>query len=179
MVRIAAAALILLTACGADGPSAETIAAERAAVAADAAAKSTDRAAAGIGRGSAAAPPAVAATVQSGRIDPEPNAGRSRFSTATTRRNDGREICVITIAYAGAVEQEVAWGYGACAEAGVRLLSVATLREMGQLDDLDPEARRDIERSAGGTVLYAEGEFTSSAFPLNVAGNAYEVSLSD
>ncbi len=165
--------LFALMACTSAEPSAETIAAERAAVAAaemahaqaapaaasTATAAPQSAAAAPAAQSSGTAPPRIVRQVtREGRIDPE---------------------CAVTIRYANGQTANNLVALGSCEELNLTLIAVAQLEEMGQLGDLEAFERQDILRSRDGYVLYSESEFTASAYPLNAAGDAYQVALAD
>lgn len=80
--------------------------------------------------------------------------------------------------YPGHIDQEATWTGEPCDVPDISIIDAARLREVGQLDDLDEEARIDIEAMTAG-VLVVESQFSASAFPLNVAGRIYEVPYAD
>lgn len=190
-MRAASSVMALaLAACGNGGPSAETIAAERAAVAADAAqrtqaaavqAAQADRSP--VDRSAAMTAPgrvdAAAAAAAEQPIPTRPDAGAPRIVRQMTHQGRIDPECTVTVHYQDGTQRDIVVPLGSCADLDLRLISVAQLNEAGQLDDLPGQARQDILRSHGGYVLYAETEFTASAFPLNAAGIAYQVSLAD
>jgi hypothetical protein len=166
---LAMAAALLLPGCGSGGPSAETIAAERAAVAADRAARTELASAA-----PAAAQPvpaAMAGTSTAGAITAADNAGatlscpatyagpygrtiranplppgRARILSTRTIPADGGGGCNIEIGYPGAERVFVMARPGSCEAMPPRRYSLEGLRETSRLDSLSPADRADLDR---------------------------------
>lgn len=114
-----------------------------------------------------------------GTIDPDPVVAEvARIARTETITVQGEPACAFAIAYPGQIEQEATWRGESCETAPPTVLSVAALRDAGQLDDLPEEARRDIEAMTNG-VAVVQSTFTASAYPLNVAGRVYEVPYAD
>jgi hypothetical protein len=166
---LAMAAALLLPGCGSGGPSAETIAAERAAVAADRAAR-TELASAAPAAGQpvpaamAGATTAAAATAADGnaatlscpatyagpygrtiRANPLPP-GRARILSTRTIPADGGGGCNIEIGYPGAERVFVMAEPDSCEAMPPRRYSLEGLRETSLLDSLSPADRADLDR---------------------------------
>ena len=113
------------------------------------------------------------------QIDPDPAPASSpRIVSRETIEVGGKPACAITVRYPGHIDQEATWAGEPCDAPDIAIIDAARLREAGQLDDLQDEARIDIERMTDG-VLVVESRFSASAFPLNVAGRIYEVPYAD
>jgi hypothetical protein len=183
MRRLAALALVSVAACGSSGPSAETIAAERAAVAADAAARAdmaANAAASSTAPDAAGAPPTDQPAIASAQpTAAQPASGGYRIIRRADRQGRIDTECVVTLRYPDGTQRDILTQLGSCNEVDISIISVDRLREIGQLDDLGAQARRDIERSPGGQLLYVETEFAANVYPMNAAGEVYEVNLAD
>lgn len=59
------------------------------------------------------------------------------------------------------------------------MIGRAKLEELGWWDKLDDFARKYVTEMPGGLVLYVEGEFTASVFPVDETGTPYEVTVAD
>ncbi|MEQ1540283.1 MAG: hypothetical protein ABL928_15265 [Sphingorhabdus sp.] len=115
-----------------------------------------------------------------GKIDPEPVAtSRGLVVSKTDIDVNGKPACDFLIRYPEAVDQNVSWNGESCTQISARFIAVDELRRAGQLDDIAEEAKMDLERIPSKQVFYIESEFTASAYPLNIAGVVYEVSLAD
>ena len=113
------------------------------------------------------------------QIDPDPiPADSAQIVSRETIDVLGKPACAITVRYPGHIDQEATWTGEPCDAPDIAIIEAARLREAGQLDDLQDEARIDIERMTDG-VLVVESRFSASAFPLNVAGRIYEVPYAD
>jgi hypothetical protein len=183
MRRIAVTLALFATGCGQAGPSAETIAAERAAVAADAAARA-DVAAAQAASSPATDEVGVAANDQPAvtaaqAASPQPATGGYRIVRQANRQGRIDSECIVTLRYPDGTERNILTQLGTCQEVDISIISITRLREMGQLDDLGAEAQRDIQRSPGGQLLYVETEFAANVYPMNAAGEVYELNLAD
>ena len=132
-------------------------------------------------RAAASAIPSESATAIGGmaQIDPDPlPADSAQILSRETIEVGGKPACAIIVRYPGHIDQEATWTGEPCDAPEIAIIEAARLRDAGQLDDLDEEARIDIERMTDG-VLVVESRFSASAFPLNVAGRIYEVPYAD
>ncbi|KHL26126.1 hypothetical protein PK98_06300 [Croceibacterium mercuriale] len=128
----------------------------------------------------AAAPPVKDASVP-GPIDLEPApapAGTTEIVATETIVVQGQPACLFTVRYPGAGDREVSWNGDECGAVKGAIVTPDLLAAGGQLADLSPAARRDMERMRSG-VFVVEGEFSASAYPLNVADRIYEVPYAD
>ncbi|WP_156457989.1 hypothetical protein [Sphingomonas sp. Leaf412] len=53
------------------------------------------------------------------------------------------------------------------------------LETHGMWDRLDPFDRKFIAALPGGRVLYVEGSFTASIYPIGTTGSTYDVPVAD
>jgi hypothetical protein len=114
------------------------------------------------------------------KIDPAPIAtSRSALVSQSDIQVNGKAACDFVIRYPDTVDQNVTWNGEPCKKITARFIAVDDLQNAGQLNDLSEEAKTDLGRMPGKQVFYIESEFTASAYPLNVAGVVYEVSLAD
>ena len=115
------------------------------------------------------------------QIDPEPAVadGVPTIIAKEDVTSGGRAACAFIIRYPGHVDQDVTWAKESCTDIETRFLTGVEIKKLGLLDKLNSEARENVERLANGGVFYVESRFTSSLFPLNVAGVAYEIPVRD
>jgi hypothetical protein len=114
------------------------------------------------------------------KVDPAPvAASRSAIVSQSDIQVNGKAACDFVIRYPDTVDQNVTWNGEPCKKITARFIAVDELQNAGQLNDLSEEAKTDLGRLPGKQVFYIESEFTASAYPLNVAGVVYEVSLAD
>jgi hypothetical protein len=114
----------------------------------------------------------------SDQTDPRPPGSATEIVSSETIFVQSEPACLFTVRYPGAGDQEVTWNGEGCDAIRGAIVTPDLLADGGQLADLPPEARRDMERMTSG-VFVVEGEFTASAYPLNVADRIYEVPYAD
>ncbi len=186
-------AVLAVSACQDAGPSAETVAAERAAVAADRAARAEAfgpaadvRIAVAQTSGNRVAPgptlscPALAEGPNGTSYRPRPlPPGAARILSARSLDQGSGGGCNIEIGYPGAEPAFVVARTNSCEEEPPRVYSVRQIREAGQLDDLAPADRADIERLERIGVVGVETEFSWVVYVPDRACTVREVSLAD
>ena len=90
----------------------------------------------------------------------------------------GKPACKIAYAYAGHAPDTLFWEEP-CADVTARLASADDLQGWGKWRRLDDYARQFVQAMPGGRVLYVEGSFSASVYPVGTSGNAYEVAVAD
>lgn len=90
----------------------------------------------------------------------------------------GKPACKIAYAYAGHAPDTLFWEEP-CADVTARLASADDLQGWGKWRRLDDYARQFVQAMPGGRVLYVEGSFSASVFPVGTSGDAYEVAVAD
>lgn len=129
------------------------------------------------------------------RSKPEPQAGserstKARASTAagaaaTSRilgtrdiKLRGKPACDIRYVYGGHAPDNLFWEEP-CRSVTARLLTRAELQALGRWERLDAFQQRFVEALPGGRVLYVEGSFSASVYPIGTTGTAFEVPVTD
>lgn len=92
---------------------------------------------------------------------------------------DGTPACFVEFSYAGHAPETLIWEGEECARLNVTLMDPAELRELGKWKRLDDFAQKHVRELTDGKVLYVEGEFTASVYPVGTTGQSYEVSVAD
>ncbi|MGB3722148.1 MAG: hypothetical protein WA979_04930 [Pacificimonas sp.] len=105
-------------------------------------------------------------------------AGTSAILGRTDLTLRGEPACDIRFAYAGEAPETLFWEEP-CADISVDLVTEAELKAAGQWDRLDSFARDSVASLPGGEVLYVEGSFSASVYPLGVNHLTYEVPVID
>ena len=90
----------------------------------------------------------------------------------------GKPACKIAYAYAGHAPDTLFWEEP-CADVTARLASADDLQGWGKWRRLDDYARQFVQAMPGGRVLYVEGSFSASVYPVGTSGDAYEVAVAD
>lgn len=145
-------------------------------------------------RGSEAAEPdivpAAATSIQASGVpaQPGPEAGppsdRSQVismeSMAEKFPDRGQEPgCFITFAYRGNSPETLIWDGEDCSALTARFGNRAFLEASGDWSQLDASQQADVDEAPGGEVLYVEGQFAASIYPLGPNQLTYEVAVSD
>ncbi len=91
----------------------------------------------------------------------------------------GKAVCKIDFVYAGQEPEDLFWDGEPCEKVTVRLVDRAELERLGKWDRLDEFERRFVSQMPGGKVLYVEGAFTASIYPVGTTGSSHEVSIAD
>ncbi len=90
----------------------------------------------------------------------------------------GKPACKIAYAYAGHAPDTLFWEEP-CADVTARLASADDLQGWGKWLRLDDYARQFVQAMPDGRVLYVEGRFSASVYPVGTSGEAYEVTVAD
>ena len=90
----------------------------------------------------------------------------------------GKPACKIAYAYAGHAPDTLFWEEP-CADVTARLAGKSDLQGWGKWRRLDDHARKFVQAMPGGRVLYVEGRFSASVYPVGTSGEAYEVTVAD
>lgn len=119
---------------------------------------------------------------------PEPNSGDvSPASQVITKEEmprkfpdrGGKPGCFITFAYAGYAPETLIWEGEPCTAVTTRFLSPAELKQFNDWDRLDVSDQAKVMALPDRRVLYVEGEFTASIYPLDYNNLTYEIVVSD
>ena len=89
-----------------------------------------------------------------------------------------KPACKIAYAYAGHAPDTLFWEEP-CADVTARLAGKSGLQGWGKWRRLDDHARKFVQAMPGGRVLYVEGRFSASVYPVGTSGEAYEVTVAD
>lgn len=125
---------------------------------------STDAAGATRARGGAARPAGVR------------NGSQVLAKTDFTLR--GKPACEVRFVYAGRNAEELFWEEP-CPAVTTKMLTRRELEAIGKWNRLDGFARKFVNALPGGRVLYVEGSFSASVYPVGTAGTTYEVPVAD
>jgi hypothetical protein len=90
----------------------------------------------------------------------------------------GKPACRIVFAYVGRDDEDLFWEEP-CNKVTAKLMTQAELESVGKWDRLDEFARKFIAARPDGKVLYVEGSFSASVYPIGTTGETYEVSVAD
>lgn len=90
----------------------------------------------------------------------------------------GKPACKVSYRYAGHAADTLFWEEP-CAAVTAKMMTQPELAELGKWDRLDESARTFVAALPGGKVLYVEGSFSASVYPIGTTGSAYEVSVAD
>lgn len=108
-----------------------------------------------------------------------PAAGHSRVIGKRDVTIRGRPSCRIDFVYAGFEPEDLYWDGESCASVTAKLVDQGELRSLGKWQRLDDFAKRHISEMPGGEVLYVEGRFTASLYPVGTTRLSYEVRVAD
>lgn len=148
-----------------------------------------------------APPPPAEETARQEAVKIEPKAAKPLASIATTasaptkfnepaqvksaiiRKADvlagGKPACKIDFVYEGFEPEDLYWDDESCANVQASLVDQAELQRLGKWKRLDEFERRNVNALPGGKVLYVEGKFTASIYPVGTTRLSYEVSVAD
>jgi hypothetical protein len=90
----------------------------------------------------------------------------------------GAAACEVRFVYAGRDAENLFWEEP-CAAVSARMMTQRELEGLGKWDRLDGAARTFINALPGGRVLYVEGGFSASVYPVGTSGTTYEVAVAD
>ncbi|MCK0128672.1 hypothetical protein [Erythrobacter sp. F6033] len=123
---------------------------------------------------------------QSSIIDPADDAGPSEAiatETAISSKKDMKQgdkpACMIEFAYEGYNPETLIWEGETCDNVKASLLDPKGLKSLGKWDRLDEFAQGHVEKLPDDKVLYVEGEFTASIYPVGTTRESYEVTVAD
>lgn len=91
----------------------------------------------------------------------------------------GRPSCRIDFVYVGFGPEDLFWDGETCATVTARMVDQADLEQLGKWQRLDDFERRHVSQLPDGKVLYVEGAFTASIYPVGTTRLSYEVSVAD
>lgn len=135
---------------------------------------------------SEAAPKAVASPSPVAAVAPEeapkpvaaPKPAASRILGKKDFTLRGKPACKIDFAYAGHEPEDLFWEEP-CAAVTAKLMTEGDLTALGRWERLDDFARKFVNALPQGRVLYVEGSFAASIYPIGTTGETYEVSVAD
>lgn len=90
----------------------------------------------------------------------------------------GKLACEIDFAYAGRPPENLFWEEP-CAAVTAKMTDRQELQSLGRWDRLDSYAKGFVGKLPGGRVLYVEGSFSASVYPVGTTGETYEVAVAD
>ncbi|PSJ38793.1 hypothetical protein [Allosphingosinicella deserti] len=122
-------------------------------------------------RGQAATAPAAPATRQ-----PAQSGSRVLGEKDFTLR--GNPACEIRFVYAGHEADTVFWEEP-CEAVNASMMTQSDLESFDRWERLDEFARKFVNALPGGQVLYVEGSFSASVYPIGTTGLTYEVPVAD
>lgn len=90
----------------------------------------------------------------------------------------GEPACEIRFIYAGREAEDLFWEEP-CAAVTAKMLTQPELEALGKWDRMDGFAKKFVNALPGAKVLYVEGGFSASVYPVGTTGSAYEVPVAD
>ncbi|PXA95873.1 hypothetical protein DMC47_18940 [Nostoc sp. 3335mG] len=102
----------------------------------------------------------------------------SKFLGKAPGKSASGPSCRIDYVYAGYEPQSEVWRE-ACDKVTAGMIGRDRLEELGWWDKLDDVARKFIGDMPEGKVLYIEGEFSASVYPIGVSGHVSEIEVAD
>ena len=90
----------------------------------------------------------------------------------------GKPACDIRFVYAGRDAENLFWEEP-CGAVTATMMGRRELEGLGRWSRLDSFARRFVTALPGGKVLYVEGGFSASIYPVGTTGSTYEVPVAD
>lgn len=90
----------------------------------------------------------------------------------------GKKACAIAFVYAGRAPEDVFWGEP-CAAVTAIMVDRADLERLNRWNRLDRFQQQFVKRMPGGRVLYVEGTFSASVYPVDDTGSSIEVEIAD
>jgi hypothetical protein len=91
----------------------------------------------------------------------------------------GKPSCKIDFAYVGFEPEDLFWDGETCAHVTAQMINQVDLERLGKWQRLDDFERRHVNQLPGGKVLYVEGAFSASIYPVGTTRLSYEVSVAD
>ena len=91
----------------------------------------------------------------------------------------GKPSCKIDFVYVGFDQEDLFWDGETCAAVTARMVDQTELERLGKWQRLDDFERRHVNQLPGGKVLYVEGAFTASIYPVGTTRLSYEASVAD
>lgn len=114
---------------------------------------------------------------------PPDQAGKVHTTTHIIAQQDtadaGDPACTIRFAYVGFTEESLIWDGEPCAALTATFFGQSDLERLGKWERLDDHARERVAASPDGKVLYVEGQFTASIYPIDINQLTYEVAVAD
>lgn len=90
----------------------------------------------------------------------------------------GKPACDIRYVYAGRAPDNLFWEEP-CSAVTAKLLTRRDLQGLGRWERLDSFEQDFVEALPGGRVLYVEGSFSASVYPIGTTGTAFEAPVAD
>jgi hypothetical protein len=91
----------------------------------------------------------------------------------------GKPSCKIDFTYVGFESEDLFWDGETCAHVTAQMINQVDLERLGKWQRLDDFERRQVNQLPGGKVLYVEGAFAASIYPVGTTRLSYEVSVAD
>ncbi|MBV7256940.1 hypothetical protein KCG44_09115 [Pacificimonas sp. WHA3] len=107
-----------------------------------------------------------------------PDGAKSRILSKREFQLRGSAACEIVFTYAGRSAETLFWEEP-CAGIRVKLLAPDGLIALNRWKSLDPFEKQFVVDLPNSEVLYVEGAFSASIFPIGTAGTVYEVPVAD
>lgn len=90
----------------------------------------------------------------------------------------GKPACEVDFVYAGRAPENLFWEEP-CDAVTAKLMDRKELEALGRWGRLDDYAQKFVAALPGGRVLYVEGSFSASVYPVGTTGDTYEVPVAD
>lgn len=91
----------------------------------------------------------------------------------------GKPSCKIDFTYGGFEPEDLFWDGETCAKVTAMMVDQTDLERLGKWQRLDDFEKRHVNALPGGKVLYVEGAFTASIYPVGTTRLSYEVGVAD
>jgi hypothetical protein len=91
----------------------------------------------------------------------------------------GGKVCKIDFVYSGYGPDSLFWDGENCNAVSATMVGRDFLEQFDKWERLDSAAQKHIMEMPGGKVLYVEGEFTASVYPVGATGDRYEIAVAD
>lgn len=127
----------------------------------------------------ASAPPIEAVPPAENNAAPVSSADASRIIAKKDIILKGKPSCKIDFAYPGYEPEDLLWDGEACSAVTAEMMDQAGLEKLGKWERLDAFEKKHITDMPGGKVLYVEGAFTASVYPVGTTRMSYEVPVAD
>ena len=128
--------------------------------------------------GPVASASAPAAPAPRRKREPAPAEAGSRVLGKRDFALRGAPACEIRFVYAGHEPENLFWEES-CAAVTAKMTTRPELESLGRWERLDDHARGFVAALPGGRVLYVEGGFSASVYPIGTTGTTYEVPVAD